>query len=158
MLKSFIHHLSSFLFLSSAGPTVIAVTTLWRALSMSGHTAQALSLKKHITADQLFRFNWMLSHARNLYVLFILAVCVCQPSARAGFGRSAVGHIAYMLVRAGPVFRLGSVYVGDRPLWQGLTDWQRLALLLSGKHVFLTIEVGSLCFLSVLFLYWRLLY
>lgn len=36
----------------------------------------------------------------------LIYTCVC------------IGHIGYILVRAGPVFRLGSVYVGDRPIWQ----------------------------------------
>ena len=122
---------------------------------MSGHTAQALKLTGTITEKQLYRFNWVLSHVRNAYIVVILSCCVLSPQVREGFGLSAVGHVGYMLVRAGPVYRLGSVYVGDRPRWQGLTDSQRLAELLQGRHPFMSIEVGSLLFLVGLFLCWR---
>lgn len=123
---------------------------------MSGHLAQALQRKQYITAANLYDFNWVLTHVRNAVVCLILLSCYCYPEVRAGFGRSAVGHVGYMLVRAGPVFRLGSVYVGDKPLWQSYTDSKRLAIMASGKHPFITIEVGSLLALSLLFLYWRL--
>jgi len=85
----------------------------------------------------------------------ILLLCLVSGHVREGFSLSAVGHVGYILVRAGPVFRLGSVYVGDRPRWQGLTDRQRLGELLQGRHPFLTAEVGSLLFLAALFVGWR---
>lgn len=154
-LKSFIHHTASFLFLDSNYKEVICITTVWRAISMSGHSAQALHFKKIIDKGQLFRFNWALSHIRNVVVCMIFASCVIYPRVRKGFGVSAVGHVGYILVRAGPVFRLGSVYVGDRPVWQGRTDADRVCVLLKGNHPFLTIEVGSLAFLGVLFLCFR---
>lgn len=122
---------------------------------MSGHSAQALHFKKVIDKDQLFRFNWILSHIRNLVVVIIFAVCVAYPRVRKGFGLSAVGHVGYILVRAGPVFRLGSVYVGDRPLWQGRTDRDRVLVLLRGNHPYLTIEVLSLTFIGALFLFYK---
>ena len=122
---------------------------------MSGHSAQALHFKKVIDKDQLFRFNWILSHIRNFVVVIIFAVCVVYPRVRKGFGLSAVGHVGYILVRAGPVFRLGSVYVGDRPLWQGRTDRDRVLVLLRGNHPYLTIEVLSLTFLGVLFMFYK---
>lgn len=153
-MKSYIHHCSSFLFLDNQ--EVIVITTIWRAVSMSGHLAQALQRKKYITADQLYTFNWQLTHARNVIICGILWLCYAYPEIRAGFGRSAVGHVGYMLVRAGPVFRLGSVYVGDKALWQSFTDSKRLSIMASGRHPFITIEVGSLVGLSMLFLYWRI--
>ncbi len=123
---------------------------------MSGHTAQALNLKRIITPQSLLRFNWLLSHARNLFVAGLLFLCYQYPALRAGFGRSAIGHVAYILVRAGPVFRLGSVYVGDRPLWHSLSDSDRLRTLMTGRHPFLSVEVGSLLLVAVVFLFWRL--
>lgn len=123
---------------------------------MSGHLAQAWQRKQYITPGQLYDFNWALTHARNVIILAIFTLCFLYPEIRAGFGRSAVGHVGYMLVRAGPVFRLGSVYVGDKALWQSHSDSKRLAIMTSGKHPFITIEVGSLVCLSLLFLYWRL--
>lgn len=157
-LKSYIHHTASFLFLDSSFKEVIVITTVWRAISMSGHSAQALHFNNIIDKDQLYRFNWILSHVRNIAVSVILFLCVLYPRVRTGFGLSAVGHVGYILVRAGPVFRLGSVYVGDRPLWQGRTDRDRIAVLLDGKHPYLTIEVGSLCSLGLLFLVYKFCY
>ena len=154
-VKSYIHHVSSFLFLDSRYKEVIVITTIWRAISMSGHSAQALHYNKIIDKDQLYRFNWILSHTRNAVVGIIFLLCVVYPSIRTGFGLSAIGHVAYILVRAGPVFRLGSVYVGDRPLWQGRTDKNRLEVLLAGNHPYLTAEVGSLSALGVLFLVFK---
>jgi hypothetical protein len=157
-LKSYIHHTASFLFLDSSFKEVIVITTVWRAISMSGHSAQALHFNNIIDKDQLYRFNWILSHVRNVAVSIISFLCVVYPRVRMGFGLSAVGHVGYILVRAGPVFRLGSVYVGDRPLWQARTDQDRIAVLLSGKHPYLTIEVGSLGFLGLLFLVFKFCY
>ena len=125
---------------------------------MSGHLAQAMQRKHFITPAQLFQFNWVLSHVRNVGICLILWFCYYYPEIRAGFGRSAVGHVGYMLVRFGPVFRLGSVYVGDKTVWQNHTDFTRLSLMLTGNYPFITIEVGSLVFLSILFLYWRICY
>jgi hypothetical protein len=135
---------------------VLVITTFWRAVSMSGHLAQALQRKKFITETQLYDFNWALTHARNVVVCLVLWSCYAYPEVRAGFGRSAVGHVGYMLVRAGPVFRLGSVYVGNKAIWQSHTDLKRLAIMASGMHPFITIEVGSLLGISLLFLYWRI--
>ena len=122
---------------------------------MSGHTAQALVLMKVISKDQLQYFNWKLSHVRNILVIFMVILCLIYPNIRKGFGTSAIGHIGYILVRAGPVFRLGSVYVGDRPKWQGLSDLQRFKDVIMIKHPYMTAEVGSLLFLGLLFGYWR---
>jgi len=123
---------------------------------MSGHTAQVLHLKKFITADTLYKFNWILSHIRNIIIVIILFLSWKYIHVRESFGRSAIGHIGYILVRAGPVFRLGSVYVGDKALWQSLTDIERVNKLLHGNHIFLTIEVCSLLFLCFLFFYWKI--
>lgn len=122
---------------------------------MSGHSAQALHFNNIIDKEQLYRFNWILSHVRNATVSVILFLCVVYPRIRTGFGLSAVGHLGYILVRAGPVFRLGSVYVGDRPLWQSRTDRDRFNVLLSGRHPYLSIEVGSLAALGLLFLVYK---
>lgn len=150
MNKAFIHHSANFLFVDDR--SVILIAVIWRAISMSGHTAQYCNLKAIITPTELFDFNWKLSHVRNLTVISILILCYLHEDVRTGFGRSAVGHVAYILVRAGPVYRLGSCYVGDRPQWQGRSDLGRLGELLAGRHPYLTIEVGSLLLLAVAFL------
>jgi hypothetical protein len=53
------------------------------------------------------------------------------------------------------VFRLGSVYVGDREVWQSKTDWERCLTLLAGHHPFLSLEILLLASLALLFLYAR---
>lgn len=150
MNKAFIHHSANFLFVDDR--SVILIAVIWRAISMSGHTAQYFNLQAIITSTNLFDFNWKLSHVRNFTVLAIFVLCYLHEDIRVGFGRSAIGHVAYILVRAGPVYRLGSCYVGDRPLWQGRTDSGRFKVLLTGEHPFLTIEVGSLLLLAIIFL------
>lgn len=122
---------------------------------MTGHTAQALHLKSSITADQLYKFNWILAHARNAILLYIIFANFTEFSTKDGFARSAVGHVGYMIVRAGPVFRLGSVYVGDKAIWQNHTDGKRLQLMVTGNFPFISIEVGSLVLFSCILLYWR---
>ena len=153
--KAYIHHTSNFFFLDAAHKETIIIATVWRAISMSGHAAQALKLRGTLSAEQLYQFNWALTHVRNVVVVGIVTLCIMYPQIREGLGLSAIGHVGYILVRGGPVFRLGSVYVGDRDRWQKLTDVQRLVELSQGKHPFMTIEVGSLACLAVLFLYWR---
>jgi hypothetical protein len=72
---------------------------------MSGHAAQVCSLKKILTANGLYKFNWVLSHVRNIYVVFVFFMSWQDGLIRKGFGDSAIGHCGYILVRAGPVFR-----------------------------------------------------
>ena len=57
-----------------------------------------------------------------------------------------MGHIAYLVVRMGPVFRLGSIYVPEgleKEEWKGgMTDVQRLSELLRGRYPWLLLELG----------------
>lgn len=65
-----------------------------------------------------------------------------------------------MLVRMGPVFRLGSHYLngeGDKRRWGLLTDRERLEeLVVLRKYPYLTLELGLLLVTSVYFLFLRL--
>jgi hypothetical protein len=83
--KSYLHHGANFFFLDN-NVEVLAITTAWRALSMSGHTFQGLQRMKLIPSRTLYRLNWLLAHARNLYVLFILYQCYMEPDIRVSFG------------------------------------------------------------------------
>ena len=103
--KSFIHHVGSFLFIDSSEELML--TTCWRAISMSGHAMLVLRSSPHFTSQQIKQANWILAYIRILYVCFILYRCMTDVNVRESFGRSAVGHIAYMSVRFGPVFQLG---------------------------------------------------
>jgi hypothetical protein len=65
-----------------------------------------------------------------------------------------------MLVRLGPVFRIGTMYLEDpdeRRRWTDeLTDRQRLRLLLAGKYPWYSLELGLLATACAYFLYLRL--
>ena len=93
----------------------------------------------------------MLRIAINLSVLL---GCVVDLPLRRYFGRSAVGHISYMMVRFGPVFKTGSMYLGeeDKELWGKASERQKVALLLGGQHVCLAVELVLLAATSALFL------
>lgn len=72
---------------------------------------------------------------------------------------SASGHIAYMLVRVGPVFRIGSLYFpaeADLKRWAQLSDAQRLRELMQGRHPFFALELSILASAIVYFSYLRL--
>lgn len=71
---------------------------------------------------------------------------------------SASGHVAYMLVRLGPVFRIGSLYFPEEAQlqrWAQLSDSQRLGELLRGQHPFFALELGILATAVVYFAYLR---
>jgi hypothetical protein len=73
---------------------------------------------------------------------------------------SATGHVAYMVVRLGPVFRIGSMYMEgekEKKWWsKELTDTQRLKLLLAGKYPWFALELGLLAVACVYFTWLRL--
>lgn len=64
-----------------------------------------------------------------------------------------------MLVRLGPVFRIGSLYLPnseEKKKWHGYTDKQRLDVLLSGKYLWFSLELGILAFACTYFSILRL--
>ena len=72
---------------------------------------------------------------------------------------SATGHVSYMIVRLGPVFRIGSMYLPnevEKKRWHDKTDVQRIFILLSGEHPWFTLELGLLAFACVYFTFLRL--
>jgi hypothetical protein len=77
---------------------------------MSGHSAQSLHHKKIIDKDQLYTFNWILSHIRNIVVTIILILCIIYPDIRAGFGRSAIGKYTYFFYIIIYVYKLKYEY------------------------------------------------
>jgi hypothetical protein len=101
--KQFLHHSANFIFLDPLDHEVVVITGIWRAISMSGHAAQLLSFKKFISKETLFKFNWLLSHVRNIVVTAIFAACLVHSGIRRGFGKSAVGelfrdHLDFLLI------------------------------------------------------------
>lgn len=64
-----------------------------------------------------------------------------------------------MLVRVGPVFRIGSLYFpveADLKRWAALSDAQRLRELLGGQHPYFALELGILACAIVFFAYLRI--
>jgi len=155
--KTFLHHLGSFFFISD--PTVSLITGFWRFVSMNGHAA--MTVQKSISLETYRSIMWKISHARNLCVSLILLAMFFSPSIRRGFALSAAGHVSYMIVRLGPIFRLGggggSVYMSeeDNALWKSYTDGHRLAELSKGKHPWLSLELSLLFILCVVLLFLR---
>lgn len=155
--KTFLHHFGSFMFLSISHPKVIFVTTLWRFISMNGHAA--LTLRDKLSHNILDKVLWKIAHARNITIITIFYLCITDDEIQRGFAISAVGHVAYMAVRLGPVFRLGSIYVEEGPVkekWQQSGDFTKLKAVLLFKYPFLSVELLLLFALTVYFLYLRL--
>jgi len=153
--KTFIHHTSSFYFISN--PTIAVLTGLWRFVSMNGHAA--LTLKDSLSPKFYSQLMWAITHMRNLAMILVLCLCIVSPEIRRGFALSATGHVAYMIVRLGPVFRIASVYFpdsADRDRWSSLTDMHRLVELFQGKHLWLSLELGLLCLTSIVFMMLRM--
>ena len=72
---------------------------------------------------------------------------------------SAAGHVSYMIVRLGPVLRIGSMYFNnkaDKELWARNTDMERFRILISGKHPWFALELGLPAFGCIYFAYLRL--
>lgn len=105
--KVYLHHIGSFLFLSYNYKEVIILTSVWRFISMSSHALAAFRTRYDQNPDLYTTYQWVLSYLRQLFVIIIIMLCIIYPPIRRGFGLSASGHVAYLLVRTGPVFRLG---------------------------------------------------
>jgi len=102
---------------------------------------------------------WLITHLRNVIVIFILLLIIIDSDIRRGFAISASGHIAYLLVRAGPVFRLGSLYLDEefKKKWQlEYTDYQRAQYLISGQNFYFALEIGTMLLTIIVLLFLRL--
>ena len=125
---------------------------------MNGHAA--MTLRERLDEEVYDRLMWIITHMRNLVLAFVLVLCVLYPSIRRGFALSATGHVAYMIVRLGPVFRIGSMYMKgekEKKRWsKELTDGERLRLLLAGKYPWFALELGLLAVACVYFTVLRL--
>lgn len=80
--KTYIHHTASFYFISD--PTTALLTGFWRFISMNGHAA--MTLKGKLSESSYDRIMWNITHARNLFMLFIIYLCYYYDSIRRGFG------------------------------------------------------------------------
>lgn len=144
--KSFLHHVSSFLFISH--PAEIIITTIWRTISMTGHAT--LVLRGRVSPSTVSKINWILAYMRIFMVLVVFYFCFTNDEVCGAFGRSAIGHISYMMVRAGPVYKTGSMYLNEKEKehWMSCTEEQKVIYLLTGKYLMLSIELSLLLLLS----------
>jgi hypothetical protein len=151
--KSFLHHVSSFLFICH--PTEIIITALWRTISMTGHAT--LVLRGKWKPETISTVSWFLAYMRVCMVLGILVICYVRDDVRDAFGRSAVGHVSYMMVRAGPVFKTGSIYLTDEEklTWNECSDGQKILHLVKGTYLMLSVELALLIFTSAFFMTMR---
>ncbi len=149
--KSFLHHVASFLFLSQ--PHEIILTAAWRTISMSGHAL--LVFRGRVPADTLQQVSHGLAYLRQSFLIFLLSVLACSPSIRQEFAVSAVGHIAYMMVRVGPVFSQGGAHLtaSEKEEWGVITDGEKIGELMRGKHITLGVEL-LLLFVTIVVLAW----
>jgi 1,4-dihydroxy-2-naphthoate octaprenyltransferase len=90
---------------------------------------------------------------RILMVISILITCICYPDVRIAFGESAIGHISYMMVRLGPVYKTGSMYLNkeEKIKWDNSTEKEKMYDLLTGKYLMFSIEVFLLIVTSIIF-------
>lgn len=155
--KTYIHHVGSFFFIRD--PRVAILTGIWRFISMNGHAA--LTLRDHMAPATYDRIMWTITHMRNAAMVCVLYLCYSDNDIRKGFGVSGMGHAAYLLVRMGPVFRLGSLYIthhDEREKWGKLSDLSRLKQILSGQHPWFALELGLLFTTFIVMLALRLQY
>ena len=148
--KSFLHHCANFLFIQE--PTEIIITTIWRFVSMSGHAL--LVLRGKVSPSTVYRLNWIVAILRIVIVLGLFVGCLYDKTLRCAFGRSAIGHITYMMVRFGPVFRSGSMYLDakEKEAWILHSECGKVYRIAMGQpNIFMSMELCLLFATSVLF-------
>ena len=118
---------------------------------MSGHAA--LVMRDKVSPQNMRRIHWILAYLRISFQIFLLALCISHSTIRGEFAQSAVGHIAYMMVRLEPVFQQGSMYLtsDEKAEWTILSGSEKIALLLKGHHPWLALELVLLSSLIILF-------
>ena len=171
--KSYIHHVGSFLFLPQ-NKAVILITALWRFNSMNGHAA--LTFRHRMKFETYELILWKISHIRNFFIVAIITASLIYPDIRRGLGKflcihyyiisaniclavSAVGHASYLIVRIGPVFRIGSIYLAEgeeKNKWGKSTDSYRLNAILKLKYPYFTLELGLMLLMIIYLLGLRL--
>jgi hypothetical protein len=70
-----------------------------------------------------------------------------------------MGHISYLVVRMGPVFRLGSLYIpeDEKHEWKNYSDMKKIRLLISGQYPWLSVELIIHMIATTYFIYLRLI-
>ena len=116
---------------------------------MTGHST--LVLRGKWNPETISTVSWILAYMRIAMVTSLLIICYLNNDLRDALGRSAVGHISYMMVRAGPVFKTGAIYLNDEQklVWNEFSDDQKLYHLLKGTHLMLSVELLLLTFTSL---------
>lgn len=151
--KSFLHHTASFIFLCQ--PTEIVITTVWRSISMTGHAA--LALRGRVNPTTLFLANRLLSYLRIICLAVVLFLLSTNSIVRSEFANSAIGHVAYLMVRFAPVFKQGGAYLHgeDKEKWISLSDEDRIKSLCRFEHPALGAELLLMIVVIVTLLFLR---
>ena len=153
--KSYFHHVSSFFFIQD--PIEIIITSLWRFISMSGHAM--LVMRGRIDKNNLRFINLFLSYLRIFIALLIMIVCIFQKDIRMQFGRSAFGHITYMMIRFGPIWQTGGIYLIDieKEKWLITNETDKIYHIIRCKYFLLSVELLLLLGFSLYLLYLRII-
>lgn len=140
--KAFMHHLGSFMF--ATNPQELLITGVWRCCSMLSHITKigvdVFESKLQVQVVNLCNLLRMLSMQMVIFLLIL------RPDLRQSFGASAVGHVAYLLVRAEALFRTGgadhSYLMPDKKkVWLKSEGLARLNLLFRPGYEFLFLEL-----------------
>jgi hypothetical protein len=158
--KIFLHHHGSFLFLNKSIKSTLILTVIWRFVSMSSHSLIAFKSQSFEKSEMYIYLHWILAYSRKCILLIVLLCCFVNNEIQRGFGISALGHISYLVVRIGPVFNLGSIYIhhhNDKILWKELSFKAKLKTLLSLKYPWFLVELSLHIFCVLYFIYLRII-
>jgi hypothetical protein len=154
LTKVFIHHFGSFLLIDD--PLTIMLTGIWRAISISGHAV--LALRRKLSSDLYDKLNWLCVHLRTACMFLIILLSFMSPELRKGLAVSALGHVAYMVVRLSAVFRMGSIYLTseEKDEWNHANDSEKIKILVSLRYPWFLLELATFSFTIAYFLILRL--
>mmetsp|Transcript_1426 Transcript_1426/g.2307 ORF Transcript_1426/g.2307 Transcript_1426/m.2307 type:complete len:321 (+) Transcript_1426:45-1007(+) len=160
--KTYLHHVGNFLFLSNRLPNVVLIVAVWRFISMSGHALPFIADLCKWPPALFEHMNWIINRSRTALIMLAVLLCLLFADIRREFAVSAVGHLSYLLVRIGPVFRVGAKYF-DNPIekkrWSNeLTDLQRLYILfVQFTYPLFAFEIGTMMAACLYFLLLRVM-
>lgn len=138
---------------------VIFLTCAWRAISFSEQTLKVLHSKQLLSVDHINTLAWITIYGENILLLGTVTGVLVNLNAKRGFAKSAIGHIAYMMMRASVIFRNGSIQlIGDYGKWQNYGTLQKLKLILTFYSPLLTIEFYTVMIFSIYLLWLRFNY
>jgi len=163
--RAYLHHIGSFIFISGSNDMII-LTTIWRFISMSGHSLvyfrdknlQVEDYRKSQSYQQSVR---IVSIGRQLALLMVLLSTIYSSSIRRSFAVSSMGHLSYMVVRLGAVYQLGGTFLSehDKEEWKKHSQRKKIDLLLRvPSYSWLLFEICLLLFACCYCIFLRFTY